>query len=188
MQNINTLTRSWSDTLTVLSVGAIAFLAFNTTKVGTDGSLTISLSEISAYSAFVEDLTATTSILVGIVVLSLLMAFGFFLIQFGELIAIATEWKEKGYRSRKRVEKCIENPALMMMFSNAYTSFRLLCGFGGILVAGCGQVLFIGLTSQSINTVVIGLSLGFSGWIIVAWFARYSFSHLDWIIFGDLRE
>ena len=188
MQNFGTFTRSWSDTLTVLSVGAMAALVFKTAEVGEDGSLTLSLKELTTYSSFVEGLSPTSSVIFVIIALSLLMALGFIVIQFGELIAIAAEWKDKGYRNRKRLEKCMENPALMMMFSNAYISFRLLCGLGGILIAGSSSLLFIGLRSLSIGPVAVGLAVGLLGWLTIARFARYSYSHLDWIIFGDLRE
>jgi hypothetical protein len=189
MQSLADLTRSWSDTLSALSVGSLTiFLLPQVGRLDSNGNPVFHLHEFAEYFNLFEQLTSVAAVFLGIIVLSILMTIGYFVIQFGELVSISAEWRDKGSRAKVRLAKCSENPALMAMFANCYTSFRLLCGVGGLLILSSINQLFVAVTTLNFLLGVFSLTIAFFGWLLAARFARYSFAHLDWILFGDLKE
>ncbi|MDZ4089555.1 MAG: hypothetical protein U1E69_22425 [Tabrizicola sp.] len=187
MQQLSELTRSWSDALTTLSVGSLSLLLISTGRIDPDGSLSFAFGKANNFLSLSNDLSPVATLFFGLIVLSLVMAVGYFVIQFGEFLAILPELRDKGARSRKRIEKCSNSPALMLMFSNAYTSYRLLCGLGGILVSSGVLMFGWGALSLSIQPVAFGFFVLSFGLMVIIWYARYSFASLDWVLFGDLR-
>ncbi len=188
MQQFSELTRSWSDTLTTLSVGSIALLLLLVGKINPDGSLSFALRKIDAFFAFTDSLSQVATLFMALILVSLIMALGYFIVQFGEFLAILADIKDKGLRSRERIDKCASNPAMMLLFSNAYTAYRLLCGLGAIAVVFGIWLIVRGAISFDIQPVLLGFFFLFWGALIIMRFARYSFASLDWILFGDLRE
>lgn len=195
MQQLGDLTRSWSDALTTLSVGSLAMVLVFVGQVDPDGSLSFAFGRLRSWSSFADELSQIGVFFLMLIIVGFIVAIGFFVIQFGEFIAILPEASDKGVRSRTRIEKCSGNSALMLMFANAYTSYRLMCGLGGVFTLSGAWLIFQGVLllgagafAPSGQTLVVGVFILSFGLLIIMRFARYSFSSLDWILFGDLRE
>ncbi|MFA9231696.1 MAG: hypothetical protein ACEQSU_13290 [Microgenomates group bacterium] len=188
MQQISELTRSWSDTLTTLSVGSLAFFLPYVGRVDPDGSLSFAFGKILDFFALVENGGTVAGLLLSLMFLSLLMAIVYFMIQFGEFLSLLPDKKDGGKKAKLRVTAAAENSALMLMFSNAYTSYRLFCGIGGLLLLH-GMGLFIsGAFNLNIQTIASAVFCLFWGAMLVFRFSRYSFTTIDWVIFGKVEE
>ena len=188
MQQFSDLTRTWSDTLTTLSVGSLAFFLPYVGKIDLDGSLSFAFGEIADFFTFAENSGTFASIILSIMFLSMLMAIGYFVIQCGELISLMPDLKDAGQRAKTRAEKSSENSVLMLMFSNAYTAYRLFCGIGALFLLEGAALLFHGLYDINWQTVLSAIFIILVGTMILFRFARYSFAAIDWVIFGKVQE
>lgn len=188
MQQIGELARSWSDALTALSVGSLTSFLLIAGRANPDGSFTFELAKLNSLAPFAKDFSQGVTLLYGLILLSLMMGLGYFTIQLGELISMLRDYKDKGLRFRKRLEKCAGNPALMAIFSNAYTSYRLLCGVGSALCLSGFYYVVSAILHLNATAVAVGLFAIIFGVMIIVWYARYSFASLDWTLFGDFKE
>lgn len=182
------LAKSWTDTLTTVSVGSLTFFIPIVTKIDPDESLSVALGDIPKFFTFSEDLSTAPSIVLSVMLLSVLIAIGFFVIQFGEFLAMVPDYRSGRQRVKERIEYASKHDAYMVMFANAYSGYRLLCGFGGLFAVFGTSLLVGGLSSLNIQSIFLGLLLLSFGLLISMRFARYSFAVVDWILFGDLRE
>ncbi len=188
MQQYGDLTRPWSDTLTTLSVGSLAFFLPYVGKVDPDGSLSFAFGDIAKFLTFAEKAGTVTGILIAVMFLSFLMAIGYFMIQFGEFMSLIPDMNDGAKRALLRAEKSSENSALMLMFSNAYTAYRLFCGIGGLMLLEGAGLFIQGLLSLNVQLLLSALFSIFWGAMLVFRFARYSFTTIDWVLFGKVQE
>ena len=188
MEQIADLGKSWTDTMTTLSIGSVSIVVPMISRVDPDGSLSFALGDIKGFSTFLEGFGTVSAIFISLILLSFVLAVGFLVIQFGEFISLWPDKKDGGKRFRKRVEQSSKNSALFLMFANGYSSYRLLCGLGGIMVLSGAGLAWHTAWNLSLQTGLSSLFLVGNGILILLRFARYSFLTVDWVIFGDIVE
>ena len=187
MQQFSDLAKSWSDTLTVLSVGSLSFFIPIVTKVDADGTLSFALKKVVDFFQFTEDSGTAAALVMSVIFLGILMMLGSIVVQFGEFIALLPDLKNGRNRAKRRVDESSTNTVLLLIFSNAYTSYRLMCGIGGLLLCSGLILLIRGLISLNIQTIFSAVAILNVG-VPLLIFARFSFTTLDWIIFGDFKN
>jgi hypothetical protein len=190
MQNFSDVARSWSDTLTTLSVGFLLLFVPLVTRVRVDESQSISLSvsfgDIPKYFQFAEQPGTIGALILSLMLLCIIYAMGSVLIQSGDFQVILFDRKHGAKASRRRIEYVSQNSASMLMFSNAYSSYRLLCGLGAVLQCYAALLLSKSVSNFSLAHALLALIL-LSGSVFVIFFlARHSFSGIDWMLQDEL--
>lgn len=189
MSEANALAKSWNDTLSAVFVGALALIVASIRPQICDNSrVCFDYSNLVSGFENLESLDTTQSIVAVLLGYGVFMAIGYFCIQFGELIAMLTDFRVNREKVLERVHRASENPILLDLYRNAQISFRLLCGIGGITALASFRFTVSGLTSLEWVETLIGVVLGLTAFLIAGRFARYSFSYLDWLLFGEPME
>ena|SRR6056297_253042 len=189
MSSLGDLGSRWTDTLSTVSVGSLTLmLPHISTTDPREIQLSIELKRIAGLFDTIESSGSAGGFILSILFLSLAYAVGSVVIQFGELLSLLRDYRHGRQRIRERLEKVRTNPALLPIYGSAYSSFRSLCGFGGLLALIAAGSLLTALTEQSLHSAMIALGSAFLAYMLCIWFARYSFNYLDWILFGELSE
>ena len=181
------LIRPWTESLTTAWVGSLSLLVPAITKIDPDGTLSFHIGGIPKFFNFADGSGVFGGFVLAVMFIGFLIAIGSIVIQFGEFLALLPDYKKGHALHRKRIEKAGSNSAYATIYANSSLTFRLLCGMGMFLSAAGGTLLFKGILSLSLQTLIIGtISLLFGLGLIFA-FARYSFTYIDWLIAGELH-
>jgi hypothetical protein len=175
--------RSWTDALTALAVGATTFSVPLVTKIDADGTISVAFGEVSKVFAFSNETTGVSAILVSVLVAAFFIAIGYLVIQIGELLSYLPYYITGRNKIRKRLEFASKNIAVLGVFTNAYSAFRIFCGFGGMMVIWGISLTFSFNENYGLQTPIFGLVIFGSGFFICSFLARLPFAVLDWIIF-----
>ena len=189
MQDLANFAKGWSDSLSAITIGLVALILPAITSFDSDGGLvTFNFAEIeTAFQTFYGQQQDGAGLFISVIILALAFGVGNFFTHFGELLAIFPDYS-RHKKIKARADAVSASPALLRLYENAYTSFRLLCGVGGMIALYSLFIFWTAVLEFNGKLIVAGIFGFTAGAAICCWFARYSFSYLDWIIFGELTE
>ncbi|PJE34763.1 hypothetical protein CVM52_20570 [Pseudooceanicola lipolyticus] len=188
MSDASGLARNWTDSLSAFSIGALAIASF-TAPLKVEGSaVSVDFDVVSEYRSYFANFDSIETAFVMLILSGVFLAVGQVVTQFGELLSILADMLAGNDRPRDRVKAVTENPVLVEIYRSAYRTFRLLCGFGGLVSLMAFRVVFDSLVGLSWKGGISGIALFIFGWVIAGRFARYSFTHLDWLMFRKIDE
>ncbi len=184
---VGDLTRNWTDALSTMSVGSLAIIIPLVTRVNPDGSMSISVGSVRDFFQALEGSGQATAIVASVFLVGLALLVGSWLMQVGEFVSILPDFKDGRSRVRKRLAAVESNPALLMIFSGAYSASRLFCGFGALMFLVGILLIGLGAANAALGPPLLGLTAISYGATSCLIFSRWSFTYLDWIVSGDLR-
>ncbi|MGR3378127.1 hypothetical protein [Salipiger abyssi] len=188
MTEVSALSRSWTDGLSAFSIGALATGAFSA-PLKIDGSrIGLDINRVLEFRSYLNDLGAAEATFAILILSGIFLAIGNIIIQFGELLSIIADMFADSERPRQRANAVVENPILIEIFRSSYRSFRLLCGLGALCFLFAVKIAIVAATGLDWQACAFGLAIMLFGFFLAGRFARYSFTHLDWLIFGDIHE
>lgn len=179
------LIRPWTESLTTAWVGSLSLLVPAVTKIDPDGTLSFHFGGIPEFFKFADGTGTFGGFVLAVMFIGFLIAIGAIMIHFGEFLALLPDYRKGLTLHRKRIEVAGNNSAYGAIYANSSMAFRLLCGMGTFLISAGGTLIFKGLVSLSVQTLITGTMSFLFGLILIFVFARYAFSYLDWLIAGE---
>lgn len=186
---LSDITRTWTDTLTTMAVGFLILLIPKLTEVDyLAGHIQIPFKNMEKLLEFVSGPSPAGQFVLVLFLLSVAMAIGSVVVHFGEVFSLFVELKAGNTKTKKRIAAVSENGVLLSIYQTAHSGFRLLCGLGAALILFGVGLVANAISEGSLLIILHGILMISFGLSTIFIFARFSFTYIDWIIFGTFLE